>query len=40
VLRIADGDVVLAADGATVLGIGRVTGPYFYDATSGAIRSL
>jgi 5-methylcytosine-specific restriction protein B len=34
VLRIAEGDVVLAADGGTVIGIGRVTGPYEHDATS------
>jgi 5-methylcytosine-specific restriction protein B len=31
--RIADGDVVLAADGAKVLGIGKVTGPYQYKDT-------
>ena len=28
-----DGDYVLACDGATVLGIGRITGPYHYSAT-------
>lgn len=27
------GDVVLAMDGDTVLGVGRITGPYTYDAT-------
>ena len=31
--RMADGDYVLASDGATVLGIGRVNGPYHYSAT-------
>ncbi|GHO49641.1 AAA family ATPase [Ktedonospora formicarum] len=31
---ITQGDQVLASDGATVLGIGRVTGDYFYDASS------
>ena len=30
---IADGDYVLASDGATVLGVGRVTGSYRYSAT-------
>jgi 5-methylcytosine-specific restriction protein B len=34
VLGIAEGDVVLASDGGTVLGLGRITGPYQYDATS------
>lgn len=34
VSRISDGDYVLAADGATVLGVGRVTGGYSFDATS------
>lgn len=34
VLGIEESDVVLASDGGTVLGIGRVTGPYSYDATS------
>jgi 5-methylcytosine-specific restriction protein B len=34
VLGIEEGDVVLASDGGTVLGIGRVTGPYFFDSTS------
>ncbi len=31
--RMGDGDYVLACDGATVLGIGRITGPYHYSAT-------
>ena len=31
--RMAEGDHVLAADGQTILGIGRITGPYVY--TSG-----
>ena len=31
--RIEDGDYVLACDGETVLGIGRVTGPYQYSTT-------
>ena len=31
---IVPGDLVLASDGATVLGIGRVTGGYQYDASS------
>ena len=35
VLRIAEGDLVVASDGLKRLGIGRVTGPYFYHATSG-----
>lgn len=30
---VSKGDVVLASDGASVLGIGKVTGDYFYDAT-------
>jgi 5-methylcytosine-specific restriction enzyme B len=30
VTRIADGDVLLAADGEKILGIGKVTGPYQY----------
>ncbi|MBI1917617.1 MAG: AAA family ATPase [Planctomycetes bacterium] len=34
VLGIAESDVVLASDGGTVLGIGRVTGPYLYDENS------
>jgi 5-methylcytosine-specific restriction protein B len=31
---IATGDLVLAADGGTVLGVGRVTGDYLYEPTS------
>ena len=31
--RMEEGDYVLACDGETVLGIGRVTGPYRYSAT-------
>jgi 5-methylcytosine-specific restriction protein B len=31
VTRIADGDMVLAADGKRIRGIGRVTGPYRYE---------
>ena len=31
--RMADGDYVLASDGAAVLGIGRVDGPYQYSAS-------
>ena len=31
--RMGDGDYVLACDGATVLGIGRITGPYQYSGT-------
>ena len=31
--RMGDGDYVLACDGAIVLGIGRITGPYQYSAT-------
>jgi 5-methylcytosine-specific restriction protein B len=34
VVKIAEGDLVLASDGGAVLGIGQVTGPYLYDATS------
>jgi 5-methylcytosine-specific restriction protein B len=34
VLGIAEDDVVLASDGGTVLGVGRITGPYQYDPTS------
>jgi 5-methylcytosine-specific restriction protein B len=34
VAGIAEGDVVLPADGATVLGVGRVTGPYSFDPTT------
>jgi len=34
VTRITNGDVVLAADGATVIGIGRVNGDYVYDSSS------
>jgi 5-methylcytosine-specific restriction protein B len=34
VLAIEKGDIVLASDGVTVLGIGRVTGPYSYDGNS------
>ena len=30
--HMGDGDYVLACDGATVLGIGRITGPYHYSA--------
>jgi 5-methylcytosine-specific restriction enzyme B len=33
VTRIADDDVVLAADGEKILGIGKVTGPYQYKST-------
>jgi 5-methylcytosine-specific restriction protein B len=33
VTRIADGDVILAADGEKILGIGKVTGPYQYKNT-------
>ncbi len=33
-----EGDVVVAMKGATVQGIGRVTGPYFYDETSPYFR--
>jgi len=36
VLTIAEGDYVLASDGGTVLGVGRVTGPYLHDASSGS----
>lgn len=32
---IRDGDVVVAADGMNVLGVGRVTGGYEYDASQG-----
>jgi hypothetical protein len=31
---ISDGDLVLAADGRRILGIGRITGPYRFDPTS------
>jgi 5-methylcytosine-specific restriction protein B len=31
VTRITDGDVVLAADGEKILGIGKVTGPYYHE---------
>src|SRR5262245_29120902 len=34
VTTVADGDIVLAADGGTVLGVGRVTGDYDYDGAS------
>jgi 5-methylcytosine-specific restriction protein B len=34
VTRIHKGDLVLASDGEKVLGIGRVTGDYFYDAAT------
>lgn len=34
VTRMAPGDRVVAADGQTVLGIGEITGPYSYDATT------
>lgn len=34
VITITEGDLVLAADGAKVIGIGRVTGDYSYDPTS------
>jgi 5-methylcytosine-specific restriction protein B len=37
VTEIPDGDLVLAADGATILGVGRVTGPYYY-APDGKFR--
>src|SRR5271166_1981102 len=33
VTQIADGDVILAADGEKILGIGKVTGPYQYKNT-------
>lgn len=32
---LSDGDIVLASDGASVLGIGRITGDYQYDASLG-----
>jgi 5-methylcytosine-specific restriction protein B len=31
VAKIEENDLVLAADGAKILGIGKVTGPYYYD---------
>jgi 5-methylcytosine-specific restriction protein B len=34
VTTIAEGDMVLAADGGTILGVGRITGDYAYDGTS------
>lgn len=34
---IAEGDLVLAADGATILGVGRITGAYYY-VPSGTFR--
>lgn len=34
VTTIADGDLVLPSDGAAVLGVGRVTGDYWYDRES------
>jgi 5-methylcytosine-specific restriction protein B len=34
VTRIAEGDIVLAADGGTVLGVGRVNGDYAFDGSS------
>jgi 5-methylcytosine-specific restriction protein B len=34
VTGIAEGDLVLASDGATVLGVGRVTGEYVFDGSS------
>ena len=34
VVGIEEGDVVLASDGDTVIGIGKVTGPYSFDSTS------
>ena len=34
VTAVAEGDIVLAADGGTVLGAGRVTGEYVYDGSS------
>jgi 5-methylcytosine-specific restriction protein B len=34
VAGIAEGDVVLPSDGATVLGVGRVVGPYSFDPAS------
>lgn len=33
VSEISEGEIVIAGDGEKVLGIGRVTGPYFYDST-------
>jgi 5-methylcytosine-specific restriction protein B len=33
IARMQDGDVVLAADGERVLGVGHATGPYFYEQT-------
>lgn len=34
VTAVTEGDIVLAADGGTVLGVGRVTGDYAFDGTS------
>jgi 5-methylcytosine-specific restriction protein B len=34
VVGIEEGDFVLASDGATVVGVGRVTGPYSFDPSS------
>lgn len=34
VLKVAEGDFVLASDGGTVIGIGRVSGPYLHDVNS------
>ena len=31
VAKVEENDLVLAADGATILGIGKVTGPYYYE---------
>lgn len=36
--RIKEGDLVVACDGATALGIGRVTGPYYYQPPEFAHR--
>ena len=33
VANISEGDLVLAADGATILGIGKLPGEYFYDSS-------
>jgi 5-methylcytosine-specific restriction protein B len=35
VARMTERDLVVAADGQTVLGIGEITGPYTYDASAG-----
>lgn len=34
VAKIEENDLILAADGATILGVGKVTGEYLYDASS------